>query len=95
MQDIISTITPILQNADVNRAALFGSFARGEANDTSDLDLLIEFSHPKGLFDFIALRQSLEDSLNKKVDLVTYKALHPYLKDRILADQKVIYGERF
>ncbi len=94
-QDIVNTIRPILENADVSRAAIFGSFARGEQTEKSDLDLLVEFGQPKGLFDFVELQYTLEDSLHRKVDLVTYKALHPYLKDRILADQKVVYGERF
>lgn len=94
-QDIVKTIRPILEKADVTRAAMFGSFARGEQTDGSDLDLLVEFGRPKGLFAFVKLRYTLEDSLHRKVDLVTYKALHPYLKDRILADQQVIYGARF
>ncbi|EKD78629.1 MAG: hypothetical protein ACD_41C00307G0003 [uncultured bacterium] len=94
-QDIMTIIRPILQDADVTRAAVFGSFARGEQNAKSDLDLLVEFGQPKGLFDFVELRYTLEDHLHRKVDLVTYKALHPYLKDRILAEQKVVYGERF
>lgn len=92
---MIQKIVPILQENGVTRAALFGSFARGEQNDNSDLDILVEFGDRKGFFKFLGLQYALEDKLKRKVDLVTYKALHPYLKDRILAQQKSIYGKRF
>lgn len=95
MEDIVQRIVPILKKGGVTRAALFGSFARGEHIDDSDIDILIEFGDRKSLFDFLALQHTLEDLLQRKVDLVTYRALHPYLKDRILAQQKMIYGERF
>lgn len=94
-QDVLSIVRPILEKAHVTRAAMFGSFARGEQTDASDLDLLVEFGQPTGLFGFVDLQTTLEDKLHRKVDLVTYKALHPYLKNRILAEQKSLYGQRF
>lgn len=94
-QDIIHIVKPILQDADVTRAAIFGSFARGEQTNNSDLDLLVEFGKPTSLFGFLHLKSELEDQLHKKVDLVTYKALRPMIRDTILKDQKVIYGKKF
>ncbi len=95
MEDIIHKIIPILQQNDVSRAALFGSFVRGEERPDSDVDILIEFAKQKSLFDLVNLQYNLEDEIKKKVDLVTYRALHPYIKDQILAEQKTLYGKRF
>lgn len=78
---------PILQEAGVTRSAIFGSYVRGEEKSDSDIDMLVDFPRGKGLFEFVGLVQQLEEALGKKVDLVTYKSLHPLLKDRILAEQ--------
>lgn len=94
-QDIITMIKPILLDAGVQKAALFGSVARGETNEDSDVDILVEFGDRGSLFGFLRLKTKLQDILHKEVDLVTYKALRPELKTKILQDQQVIYGERF
>ena len=78
---------PILKNAGVIRSSVFGSYVRGEQKEDSDIVMLVDFPRGKGLFEFVGLGQELEDVLGKKVDLVTYKSLHPLLKDRILAEQ--------
>ncbi len=90
MDRLISTIKRILKNNDVVRAGLFGSYARGEAKKHSDIDLIVEFKGKKSLFDFVGLKFELEDILKKKVDLLTYKSLHPLLKERILREEKKI-----
>lgn len=79
-------ILPILKSAGVRRAAIFGSTARGEATESSDLDLLVELPDTASLFDLVGLELDLEERLGKKVDVVTYRALHPRLKDSILHD---------
>lgn len=68
----------------VKSLAVFGSVARGEATDRSDIDLLVEFNQPIGLFEFIRLKNYLENLIGSKVDLVTPDALHPALRDSIL-----------
>lgn len=78
---------PILKEAGVTRSSLFGSYARGDNTEKSDVDMLIDFPRGKGLFAFVGLIQQLEDALGKKIDLVTYKSLHPLLKDQILTEQ--------
>ncbi|MCI0476419.1 MAG: nucleotidyltransferase family protein [Anaerolineales bacterium] len=78
---------PILKQHDVKRAALFGSFARGEGTRHSDLDLLVEFKGSKSLLDLVALKQALEAKTRKKVDVLTYRALHPLVRERILSEQ--------
>ena len=84
-------INPILIKNDVKRAAIFGSYARGEATKNSDVDILIEYKNDdKSLFDLIGLHVELEEKLKKKVDLVEYAMIHPRLKDRILKEQLVV-----
>ncbi|MCG0278458.1 MAG: nucleotidyltransferase family protein [Thermanaeromonas sp.] len=71
----------------VARAAVFGSFARGEASEDSDLDFLIEFEGQKTLLDLVALRQELEEVIGKKVDVVTYASLNPRMREQIIKEQ--------
>ncbi|WP_027340822.1 nucleotidyltransferase family protein [Halonatronum saccharophilum] len=72
----------------VKRLGIFGSYARGEAREDSDIDILIELSASIG-WEFLDLKDFLEDYLNTEVDLVTMDALKPQLKDSILED--VVY----
>jgi predicted nucleotidyltransferase len=80
---------------DINRIAaahgarnvrVFGSFSRGEANSSSDLDLLVDMAEGRSLLDLVALGNDLEDALGVAVDVVTERSLSPYLRDRILAE---------
>ena len=91
IQSIKTKIIPILENQDVSKAAVFGSYAIGEARQNSDVDLLIEFRTRKSLFDIVGLKLELEKVLKKEVDLLTYKSIHPLLKNIILNEQKIIY----
>ncbi|HEX9758411.1 MAG TPA: nucleotidyltransferase family protein [Nitrospiria bacterium] len=68
------------------RLKVFGSFAHGKATEKSDLDLLVEFEPGRDLLDLIGLKQELETLLARKVDIVTERALSPYLRERILHD---------
>ena len=74
----------------VKRAAFFGSLVRGEGKEGSDIDLLVEFEGEKSLLDLSGLKIELEETLKRKVDVLTYYSLHPLLRDRILGEQKVI-----
>ena len=53
----------------------------------SDVDLLVEFESRQSLLDLAHLKNELEDAVERRVDLLTYKSLHPLLKERILAEQ--------
>jgi uncharacterized protein len=66
--------------------ALFGSVARNEARQDSDVDLLVEFIQPVGLFQFIDLQQRLETLLGCKVDLGTPRSLKLHIKDSVLRE---------
>jgi predicted nucleotidyltransferase len=72
----------------VSKIGFFGSFARDEQRDESDLDILVEFNQPVG-FEFIDLKYKLEDIFKIKIDLVTPEALKPQIKENIL--KEVIY----
>jgi hypothetical protein len=65
---------------------LFGSFVRGEQKKNSDLDILVEFERPIGIFKFLELEEYLSDLLGVKVDLVSRKALKPRIGKRILEE---------
>jgi len=67
----------------VNDIGLFGSFARTEEHESSDIDILVEFEKGADLLDFVALADFLEESLGRQVDLVTKNALRPEMRDRI------------
>ncbi len=64
---------------------LFGSYARGEQTSESDIDLLVEFSEPVG-FEFIDLKDELENIFRKNVDLGTPKSIKAFVRDRILKE---------
>ena len=80
-------IVPVLKRHHVVRAAVFGSFVRGETKKTSDIDILIEFKGEKSLLDLAALKMELEEVLGREVDVVEYSTIHPLLKERILKEQ--------
>jgi hypothetical protein len=90
----LSKISGILEQKGVAYAGVFGSFARGEEKPGSDIDILVRFNKPIGLFDFIGLEQELSGNLKRKVDLVTEDALSPYIKDSVMRDLQVFYGTR-
>ena len=91
VKDIKKKIAPILRRNGVKRAAVFGSVARGEAKKNSDIDILIEFKkNDKSLLDLAGLKIELEEKINKKVDILTYNSIHPFLREIILKEQKLI-----
>jgi uncharacterized protein len=65
---------------------VFGSLARGEGREDSDLDLLVTLGEGRSLLDLVGLKQDLEDLVHRPVDVVTERALSPYLRDRVLSE---------
>lgn len=65
---------------------LFGSVARGEADESSDIDILVSFEADRSLLDHIALQQDLEDLLGAKVDVVSRGGLSHYIRDAVLRE---------
>lgn len=76
---------------DVAMIGIFGSMARGEATEQSDIDLLVRFSKRKSLLALVKLEREVSAVLGRKVDLLTEAAISPYLRDRIKRELRVIY----
>ena len=86
IKELKPKIVKVLKKNDVARAGIFGSYARGEENENSDIDIVIE--PPKNIgFGFAGIEFELEEALGKKVDLLSYRAIHPLLKKRILKEE--------
>ncbi len=90
INEIKQKILPILQDYEVKRVALFGSCLRGEMKKDSDIDILVDIQSDISLLDFIGIKQKLEESLGRKVDLVEYDTLKPLIRESILKEQVVI-----
>lgn len=79
----------LMMKYDLKSIALFGSIAREEATEKSDIDILVEFEKPIGL-EFVLLADELEEILSIKVDLVTQKALKPKMFEYIKQDLQYV-----
>ena len=80
-------IVPILKKNKVTKAGVFGSYARGEQNKNSDIDILIEISDEFSLLFLVSLKRLLSSTLKKDVDLVEYSTIRPELKKQILNEE--------
>ena len=80
-------IVNIIKKQGIKKAGIFGSYAKGEQKDTSDIDILIEPTKKMGFFDIIKLENELKKRLNKNVDLLTYASIHNLLRDGILKEE--------
>ncbi|MEE8183073.1 MAG: nucleotidyltransferase family protein [Thermoplasmata archaeon] len=74
----------------VRKIGIFGSFARGEQEATSDIDILVDFREPVSLIDFVALERHLSEILGRKVDLVMKSALKPRIGKHILREVRYL-----
>ena len=81
-----SRFPEIQRKFNVKTISIFGSASRNELKPESDIDILIEFSHAIGIFDFIRLQKSLEAGLGRRVDLVSIDALKKQLREKILKE---------
>lgn len=85
-------IAEYFKRQPVHRAYLFGSFARGEADELSDLDLLVDLDHSQTIgLRFVTMKLELEKLLGLKVDLVSSNGLSRYLKPIIDTEKRLIY----
>ncbi|MBD1996149.1 nucleotidyltransferase family protein [Leptolyngbya sp. FACHB-541] len=75
-----------LKTFGVKSLMLFGSVARDEARTDSDIDLLVEFEYPVGLFTFVRLKRYLEKILESSVDLGTPDSIKPYLREPVFRE---------
>lgn len=81
---------------DIKKASLFGSYLRDEAENRSDIDILVEFKPTAkiGLFEFVRIQRRLSDFIGKKVDLLTPDALSKFIKESVINEAEIIYEGR-
>lgn len=91
IQDIKQKTTPFFEEYGITYAALFGSYARGQEKNDSDIDLLIRLGRPMGMFAYMRFINDLEKSLKKKVDVVTEQSLNKFVKPYITSDLTTLY----
>ena len=77
---------PEIRGYGVSRVAVFGSLARGEEKRDGDVDILVEFERPTGLFNFVRLQRYLEEVIGRRVDLATPGGLRPEMRESMLAE---------
>lgn len=87
-------LNKICETKGISYLGLFGSYAREEEQEESDVDLLVEYdsrSPIKTLFDHMDVEEEFKKLLNKNVDLVTKRSLHPYINTYVYKDLKTLY----
>ena len=90
LQENLRKLKPTLSRKfKVKRLGIFGSYVKGQARRSSDVDVLVEFSRGIDLLDFVALERYLREQTGAKIDLVSIKALRPEFRGAIL--NEVVY----
>lgn len=90
---ILRAVVEACRNSDANYVGIFGSYARGEATKTSDIDLYVRFKKSKSLFDISGLQIELTKVAGRPVDVLTSLPANPYVKPRIERDLLPLYEE--
>jgi hypothetical protein len=90
----VNKLVELCRQNDVRQISVFGSVARGEADEQSDIDLVVSFFKRISLLRMVALERQFSEALGKKVDLLTEAAISPYLRERIKRDLQVLYEAR-
>lgn len=88
---IFNQIVQTLKKHNAIEIAVFGSFAREDENQKSDIDIIVKFLGRKSLLDIVGIEQELSEKIGRKIDLLTEKSISPYLIDRIKREIKIIY----
>ena len=85
-------IESVCKHNDISYLGLFGSYARGDNTEDSDVDLLVEFKKPKSFFDLADIEEEFQKIFNAHIDLVLRKTLKPRVKPYIMKDLKTLYS---
>jgi predicted nucleotidyltransferase len=89
-------LAEICKKNDITFMAIFGSFVRGEQKRKSDIDIAIEFdrSSKKSLLDLVRIEGELRRIFKRKVDLVIFRSLNPYIVEDVRKEMRIIYEKR-
>ncbi|OPX27403.1 MAG: hypothetical protein B1H05_00785 [Candidatus Cloacimonas sp. 4484_140] len=90
-KEIEKQLIAFLVNAGARKIGIFGSYAQGTADTSSDIDLLVEFVNIKSLLELVKIERELSELIKMKIDLLTENSISPFLIDRIKAEEQVIY----
>jgi predicted nucleotidyltransferase len=90
-QEQIDMIVDSMMPYNPVKIGIFGSVARDEDTENSDIDILYQLKSAVGLFNLVRMKDDLEQKLNRKVDLVSEQFVHSRLKPYIMNDLKIIY----
>ena len=82
----------LLRNYNVSKIGIFGSYIKNRQVETSDIDILVDFSGPVTIFEYVHLADSISDFLDAKVDLVTVSGIKPIVKEKILQEVEWVEG---
>ena len=91
IDELKTMISPIAAQYDVDRIFLFGSYARGQATEESDVDLRVDKGRLKGLFALGALYSDLEERLGKRCELLATGSLDQQVLNHIAAEEVLLY----
>ncbi|SPF53190.1 putative nucleotidyltransferase [Candidatus Desulfosporosinus infrequens] len=94
LEDIKNIIIPICADYPIRKIGVFGSYARGQADEESDIDLVIEFDGDIGLFSFSGLKVRLENALKRTIDLVEPETMVENIRINMGKEVIVIYEKR-
>ena len=90
--EIKAAVAKVGKKYGIKNAYLFGSYARGEANEKSDVDIIIDRGKMRGLIQLSGFRLDLADELGSDVDVVTTGGVEPRFFDIIKNDRMLVYG---
>lgn len=93
INEIKKKVAPIAYSYGVKRLYLFGSYAKGTANEKSDVDLLVEKGKPMSLLKLSGMRQMIQDALDLSVDLVTTVGIEDDFRKEIAGTEILLYEE--
>ncbi len=92
IEDLKEIIVPIAEKYHISKVYLFGSFARGDFNEQSDIDLRIEKGELKGMFALCGFYTEVEEALQMKVDILTTGSLEEDFLKEIEKDEVMLYA---
>ena len=89
--DIRAQLVEIAETHHISYLAIFGSFARGTAVSTSDIDIAVRFAKPIDLLEFVGIQLELEKLLGRPVDLIPVDDAYPFVRESMAQDLTVLY----
>ena len=99
LESIKCLVLPIAKKYDLDEVSVFGSYARGDANESSDVDIIIDGGNYSGLYEFYEIKENFEKVFDKSVDLITRDSLDQdkglsgqHFKSYVREDEVLIYG---